>query len=211
MSFVRRTVSDAAVGVAVTDGPAGLATISKPGCAAAIWRRPPDTVFQTWIDALDPTRLPEVRVILRPTDVREAVADICDIHDTPVGPERTWLTEDIAALAHNFADIMGVRHIGLRLTPVNTNACRRFHLDALTARLICTYRGAGTQYGISTDGTEPKRVFTTPMGAPIVLRGNDWPTAPASGLLHRSPPVEGTGETRLVLVLDPIDDPDDAV
>ena len=32
---------------------------------------------------------------------------------------------------------------------------------------------------------------------------------PITGLLHRSPPIEGTGETRLVLVLDPIDDLDE--
>lgn len=211
MSFVRRTVTDAAVGVAVTHAPEGLATIATPGCAAAIWRRTPDAPFRTWMDAPDPGLLPKARIVLRPADVRDAVAHICDIHGTPAGPERTWLVEDIADLAGQFADLMNARHIRLRLTPVNTDACRRFHLDALTARLICTYRGTGTQYGISADGTEPERLFTTPTGAPIVLRGSDWPTAPASGLLHRSPPVEGTGETRLVLVLDPIQDPEDAI
>ncbi|MEO1549526.1 MAG: DUF1826 domain-containing protein, partial [Pseudomonadota bacterium] len=67
----------------------------------------------------------------------------------------------------------------------------------------------GTQYGISVDGTEPARVFTVQTGAPILLRGTEWPEEPKSGLLHRSPPIEGSGETRLVLVLDPIFDPVD--
>ncbi|MCZ4269037.1 DUF1826 domain-containing protein, partial [Rhodobacteraceae bacterium G21628-S1] len=44
-------------------------------------------------------------------------------------------------------------------------------------------------------------------GAPIILRGTRWPETPVSGVLHRSPPIAGTGETRLLLVLDPIDDP----
>ena len=57
------------------------------------------------------------------------------------------------------------------------------------------------QYGISTDGREPKRIFTVPTGAPILLRGTKWPEPPHSGLLHRSPPIEGSGLTRLVLVL----------
>jgi len=35
--------------------------------------------------------------------------------------------------------------------------------------------------------------------------------APVWGLLHRSPPIEGTGETRLVLVLDPVIDPEEEV
>ena len=79
----------------------------------------------------------------------------------------------------------------------------------MTARLICTYRGPGTQYCISHDHTDPKRFFTVPTGAPILLRGSRWPQRPASGLLHRSPPIEGTGETRLVLVLDPVLNEDD--
>ena len=37
---------------------------------------------------------------------------------------------------------------------------------------------------------------------------NMIPERPNAGLRHRSPPIEGTGETRLVLVLDPIVDPD---
>jgi hypothetical protein len=115
--------------------------------------------------------------------------------------------DDIAALAEIFAGLMRARWLRLRLDVVTTNACRRFHIDAVTARLVCTYRGTGTQYGISTDGAEPRRIFTVPTGSPIVLRGTLWPEHPRSGLLHRSPPIEGTGETRALLVLDPVDDP----
>lgn len=202
----RHTVIDAGVGVAVTDTPEGLATIAAPGCAAAIWRRRPEPTLQTWIDALDPAVLPAIRTILPPGDVRAAVRHSCDFAGLPDSPERIRLIDDIAALADIFSNVMNVAHLRLRLTPMTTDACRRFHIDALTARLVCTYRGTGTQYGISLDGAQPHRVFTVPTGAPIVLRGTDWPERPASGLLHRSPPIEGTGATRLVLVLDPIFD-----
>ena len=57
----------------------------------------------------------------------------------------------------------------------------------------------------------PSQVFMVPTGAPILLRGTLWPTVPRSGLLHRSPPIEGTGETRLMLILDPVSDPDEEV
>lgn len=97
----------------------------------------------------------------------------------------------------------------LRLDRVTTNACHKFHKDAVRARLICTYRGTGTQYRVSPDGAEPRRVYTVPTGAPVLLRGTLWPQHPASNLLHRSPPIEATGETRLVLVLDPVFDPQD--
>jgi hypothetical protein len=94
---------------------------------------------------------------------------------------------------------------------VTTNACRKFHVDAMAARLICTYRGTGTQYGQSRNGDDPKRVFTVPTGSAVLLRGSLWPSNRDCGLVHRSPPIEGTGETRLVLVLDPVDIPEDAI
>nr|MBV6631379.1 DUF1826 domain-containing protein [Oceanococcus sp. HetDA_MAG_MS8] len=64
-------------------------------------------------------------------------------------------------------------------------------------------RGPGTQYGVSTDGSEPRRVFSVPTGAPVLVRGTHWPEPPMSGLLHRSPPMEGLNQARFVLVLDP--------
>lgn len=211
MTLVREIVKDAAIGVGVADTPDGLSALHRPGSAAAIWRRQPLPKFQSWIDGLDPDVLPRARVILRPDAGRDAASEVCDAAGTPFGRERDRLVDDIAALADIFAGLMQARWLRLRLDVVTTNACRKFHIDAVTARLVCTYRGIGTQYGISTDGGEPRGIFTVPTGAPVVLRGTLWPERPRSGLLHRSPPIEGTGETRLVLVLDPVDDPEDEV
>ncbi|MEP2641274.1 DUF1826 domain-containing protein [Roseobacter sp.] len=209
MTLMREVVKNAAVGVAIADKPDDLAAIKTPGCAAAIWRRPVEPGFQTWLDALRPDRLPHGRIAMRHKAVRGAVERLCDLANTPKSAERTYLINDIAALANLFEGLMPSGHVRLRLEPVRSNACRKFHIDALTARLICTYRGTGTQYGISTDGLDPARVFTVPTGSPVVLRGTLWPETPRSGLLHRSPPIEGTDETRLVLVLDPVFDPED--
>lgn len=210
MTLARKTLQDAASGAIVTDTPAGFAALSEPGCAAVIWHRRPLPDFQKWIDAVDPENLPHARMILRPQMVRDAVIELCEAAALPPGPERTMLVDDVAALADIFAAQMKTPFVRVRLEPVSTNACRRFHVDKLTARLICTYRGTGTQYGISTGGEAPQRVFTVPTGAPVMLTGTDWPGRLDSGLLHRSPPVEASGETRLVLVLDPIQEPEDA-
>jgi len=211
MSFVRDVSEDTDSAVAMSDTPEGLFEIRRPGCAAAIWRRQPLSSFQSWIDALEPDELPRARVILRPADIQEAVRKICDSSGTPDGPERRRLIEDTAALAQIFAGLMDAKYLRLRLDVVTTNACRKFHIDAVTARLVCTYRGPGTQYGISSDGAEPHHIITVPTGAPILLRGTRWPVHPCSGLLHRSPPIEGTGRTRAALVLDPVDNPEDEV
>lgn len=209
--LVDEVVRDGAIGVGVADRPEGLSAIRDAGCAAAIWRRQQSPDFQAWIDGLDAALLPRARVILRPEAVRETASEVCDASGTPAGPERDRLLDDIAALANIFAGLMRARWLRLRLDVVTTNACPRFHIDAVTARLICTYRGTGTQYGVGADGAEPRRILTVPAGAPILLRGTLWPERPRAGLRHRSPPIDGTGETRLMLVLDPVDDPEEAV
>lgn len=197
-------VKDAAIGVGVTEQIENLSVIHKPGCAAAIWRRSTPPGFQVWIDAISADELPSARLILRPSEVRSAVEQLCERSGMPYGAHQSWLIEDVANLADRFVDIMKAPYLRLRLDIIRTNACRRFHIDAIKARLICTYRGMGTQYGISVNGAAPKRVFTVPTGSAMIMRGTQWPEVPMSGLLHRSPPIEGTGETRLVLVLDPI-------
>ncbi|MBL3576164.1 DUF1826 domain-containing protein [Rhodovulum sulfidophilum] len=192
----------------VASGPEGLAAIHQSGIAATLWERAPLDRFQAWIDALPPEQLPRTRIILRPEAVCNALIEVTRFYGTPECPERNMLIEDASALAAIFADVMDCNYLQLRLDVIQTNACRKFHIDAVTARLICTYRGTGTQYGLSTTGDDPATVLTVPTGSPIVLRGTRWPEDPPSGLLHRSPPIAGTGETRLLLVLDPVEDPE---
>ncbi|MEO0402769.1 MAG: DUF1826 domain-containing protein [Pseudomonadota bacterium] len=204
MSVLHAQLKNAAVGVGIADTPDDLSVIHKPGCAAAIWRRQPPVGFRNWINGLDPQQLPRARLLLHPDTVPEAIAQWCDSSNLDHSEERNWLEADVAELAKQFTALMDAPYLRLRMDVINTNACRKFHIDAIHARLICTYSGTGTQYGISTNGDEPTRVFTVPTGAPMILRGTLWPADPPAGLLHRSPPIAGTGETRLVLVIDPL-------
>lgn len=191
----------------VVSTPKGLLDIHEPACAAAIWQRNPLPRFQNWIEALPPEQLPKARLILRSDAVCDALLNVACQCGTPECPERDMLIEDASALAEIFANVMQAEYLRLRLDVVDTNACRKFHIDAVKARLVCTYRGTGTQYGLSENGQDPAQILTVPTGAPIVLRGTRWPETPLSSLLHRSPPIAGTGETRLLLVLDPVEDP----
>jgi len=196
--------------VARVGRPEDMAQFLDPACPAAIWHRQAVPAFQGWLDALAPELLPNSRVVVHRSQVRPAVAEICELAKTPAGAARAHLIEDIVTLSETFAELMRTDYLRLRLDAVKTNACRKFHVDAITARLVCTYRGIGTQYGISADGGDPERIFTVATGAPILLRGTLAREQPAAGLRHRSPPIEGSGTTRLVLVLDPVADPEDA-
>ena len=193
--------------IGVTENAKGLRQFLEPGCSAAIWNRQIPGSVQAWLDQLDPAVLPAARVSLPREAVAQTVSQLCDIAGLPESAERTWLEADITSLADTFADLMGCRYLRLRLDVVTTNACRKFHVDAITARLVCTYRGTGTQYGLGQHGTDPSEIFTVNTGSPILLRGTKWLGESETGVLHRSPPIEGTGETRLVLVLDPVETP----
>ena len=208
MTLLRELERDTAIGVGSVLASADLSMIRRPDCAATIWRRDLPPSFRSWIDALEPEQLPKARVILRPEEARDVISEACNEAGTPDCAERERLLDDVAALADTFAGLMGAPYLQMRLEVITTNACRKFHIDAVKARLICTYRGTGTQYGNAAGGAEPQDVFTVPTGAPILLRGTLWPESPKSGLLHRSPPIDGTGETRLLLVLDAFEDED---
>ena len=188
MALAEAALEDAVRAVQIARDAAGFAAIRDADCAAVLWQRAAPDKLTDWLDGLPVEQLPKARLVVRAGDVRRAVDEVCDA----------------------FAALLGASHVRLRLDVVTANMCPKFHIDAVPARLICTYRGTGTQYGLSRGGADPDRVVTVPTGAAIVLRGTEWPDAPLPDLRHRSPPIAGTGETRLLLVVDPAAEVDDA-
>lgn len=183
----------------------GLGDIHNSACPAVIWERALDQRVQAWLEQLNPANLPKARVIICPQDIAKTLLEICVSCHTPSCEERQIWIEDVVMLANKFVELTSASYLRLRLDVVTTNACKKFHIDYLTARLVCTYRGRGTEYGYAIDGAVPEATFNVPTGAPFLMRGKHWPNTPASNLQHRSPAIEGTGETRLVMVFDPVD------
>jgi len=140
-----------------------------------------------------------------------ALVQICDMSRIRFCVERDAFIAHAQQLSDAFMHVMKAPYLRLRFDVISHNACNRFHVDAMTARLICTCRAAGTQYGLANAAGDPETVHTVPTGAAIVLRGKRWPPKAKVDLVHRSPPIQGTGQTRLVLVLDPIADLDEGV
>ncbi|MEM8749786.1 MAG: DUF1826 domain-containing protein [Pseudomonadota bacterium] len=209
-----QTVSEAkssSTGVVIANGPEAFDALHKADCAASVWQRTFLPNFQKWLDDLSPKSLPQGRLILRPAAVADAVTQLCEIAQTPASEERDLFINDIAVLAELFAASFKCAYLRLRIEKITDNACSKFHRDTIKARLVCTYRGTGTHYGIPVGDNEPSEVFTVPTGSAFLMRGTLWPETPYSNLKHRSPPINGTDETRLLLVLDPVFDPEDAI
>lgn len=121
-------------------------------------------------------------------------------------PARTALIEDVQILAGHFLKAMRAKLVEVRLEKITTNACRKFHADYVTARLITTYQGQGTQW-LDSDATEdcdcgdPHNIQQMQTGDVAMFKGRLW--SKDNPAIHRSPPIEGTGEERLVLVMNP--------
>lgn len=117
------------------------------------------------------------------------------------------LAEDAAQLARLFCAAMDIATFELRLEVVRTDSCRRFHADYVSARLITTYVGEGTDWLDDADaerisaGAEPQRINRLAAFDVGLFKGKLATERPA---IHRSPPIAGTaGGARLLLVLNP--------
>lgn len=193
--------------VAEGRSPEVLDAIWSPGCAAAIWHRRPGRQVREWLDALAAERLPSARLVLKPERVGPAMESLFDTRGIADSPCRAWLIADIVSLASLFARVMASDLVSLRLDVVNNNACTKFHLDNVSARILCTYRGRGTEYGESRNGEEPRSIHTLATGSVGLFRGKLWPSPEPSAIAHRSPPIAGSGKTRLLLVINPLPEP----
>lgn len=89
-----------------------------------------------------------------------------------------------------------------RLEAVDGDACRKFHADYTDLSLVSTYAGPGTD--ICRTPADDAPVHRIGTGDVALFKGKLFPGAPPV-LLHRSPPIEGTGDRRVVLVLDTAD------
>ena len=179
-----------------------LSAIRAEDCNLAVWERPTDRAFE----ALLATDLDDVRFSTTLSALEEGLRKDLGEAGYPGTPERAALIDDIVSLAKRYGDIMEIEAVSVRLAIVTTNSCRKFHADYVKARLLTTYVGTGTQWIEAEDAArvareqEPHRIHTFKAGDVGLFKGKMWTQNPA---IHRSPPIEDTGERRLTLVLAP--------
>ena len=131
------------------------------------------------------------------------------------------LKNDIQLLAEMFATLFELKAIGLRLTPLTTSMCPKFHVDRVPCRLIATYAGSGSEglphhcvdrskLGAGSQGRSDVESGLFPGKASIeslaagdvaLLKGEMWEGNEGAGLVHRSPAV-APGDKRLLMTLD---------
>ncbi len=184
-----------------------LMRLREPEISLAIWHRKRPHGIASWLDALSPEQLPEGRLVGPAACIPACLAALCSHAGLADSPARQDLVADISFLALAFANLAGAREIDLRLEAIDHNACWRFHRDYVGLRLNATYRGPGTQWPPLEEAARALRAQRRYRGAlnelPRFAVGlfKGVQRAKAASVVHRSPPLSGSGVTRLFLCI----------
>ncbi|MGF1628012.1 MAG: DUF1826 domain-containing protein [Kiloniellaceae bacterium] len=194
-------------GIATCDVAEGLAAINRPDMELVIWRRTLPLCLQTWLERVDASRLPDIRVLVRPGDLRRALEPHFDDCGMPPGGMRDLLVGDVDDLVSAFSKVTRTDLVDVRLERVSHNACWKFHRDCVEARLLTTYRGPATVWVLPRHAEQALHEQKRFKGPVEHLRIHDVAifkgscAGAGSGIVHRSPLIAGTGHTRLLLCL----------
>ncbi len=200
---------------ATGDQPDVLYRVRDPGVNLGLWRRPAAPAIVRELSTLQATDLPDVRCKTSRESFGEDLSYLFRQQGLEPASFGNWRI-DLARIAEVFFELCEERDVLLRLETTDDDGCRRFHADRTHLRLLCTYRGAGTEW--LSDGQVDRAALTN--GAPNhdilrsghplqfepfwvgVLKGDTYPGNAGHGLVHRSPPIAGTGQTRVLFCLD---------
>ncbi len=170
---------------------AELVALFEPEVGAATLARAPCSEITRFLDAAAAAgTLAPVSLVLWPG--RDGIAP-----DLPSGAGREALDRDVRVLAELFADLVGCPRVGVRLEVLDRAMCPRFHADRVALRLLCTYRGPGSEW-IDPGGAV---VSAAPFEV-VLLKGDLWPDRTSGGVLHRSPAVAPADVPRVLLAID---------
>ncbi len=175
-----------------------LERIRRPDVHLAIWQREGACV----VPDLDWDTIEDIDENIDVDRLASTIPEVMATAGYPVdAPAIVTFGTEMAALAAYFATFMACDRLRLRLDVIETDACRKFHADQVTARLLMPLVGPGTQWmraGIVPAVPEGQ----LRPGDVGVFKGRIWAEEPL--ILHRSPPIAETGMTRLLLVIDPL-------
>lgn len=200
-------------GLAVTRA-ADLTHIFDPDIHLVWWTRPANPAITGYLEQVAHRLAPPPREVAT-VDRDPALAGL------PDAPGRSALLEDIGFLSRLYADLLGCTRIGRRLEITDSAMCPRFHVDRVGIRLLCTYRGPGTEWlgvkkrleasspgAIATQSSEHRTLspsaFSLPVFALALLKGELWQGDRGNGVIHRSPSVPTQQAPRVLLALDAV-------
>lgn len=176
-----------------------LSSILQPAVQLALWQRPRPFALN-WIDTLNWDEIDDIDARIAGPDWAAAISELLRGAGYPIATTTNALTQELAERAGQFAALMRCDQLTMRLEVIETDACRKFHMDYVPARLLMPLHGLGTQW-IDTNHGSDVAINQLGLGDVAIFKGRQCVQQPA--ILHRSPPIMASGETRLLFVLNP--------
>lgn len=192
-----------------------LSRILEPDVNLSLWQRPPQSAISAELSLLRAVHLPDVRCRTSRLSFDDDVSALLREQGLDPLAFPHW-RRDLCRLATAFFGLSGERNVVLRLETTAEDGCRRFHVDRTRLRLLCTYRGPGTEWLTDAQVDRVAQATGAPndeivrFGEPArfepfwvgVMKGEIYPGNAGRGLVHRSPPVAGSGQVRVLACLD---------
>ena len=192
-----------------------LRQILAPTVNLSLWQRPTQTAINRELSTLQAAHLPDIRC---PTSLDSFDDDVSALL-TQQGLDPLVfknLRVDLRRLADLYFSVSEGRDVTLRLVTTDDDDCRRFHVDRTNLRLLCTYRGRGTEWLTEAQVDRVAQASGAPndrivrFGDPAqfepfwvgILKGDAYPGNAGHGLVHRSPSIAGSGQIRVLFCLD---------
>ena len=183
----------------VTD-PGDLVQVLEPGAQLCVWQRHEES-------------LPVEGLAGQDALVGKHTLEVLKSGQSPTlggGQARSVLTADLAMLGELLCDLVGSPSFGLRVAHVSHAMCPGWHIDKVTMRIVCTYRGPGTEW--LDDQTVARsalrdvtgKYISACTGDVVFLKGSGWPGNEHFGAIHRSPELSPGAGPRTVVTLDPL-------
>lgn len=187
-----------------------LTEILRHDVNLAVWQRNPSPCWQSFINEF----CAKAGNLERFTSLEtgQSAAQALPSWALDIEGSNHWI-DDVDQLIGMYQCLFEPEAIGLRIHVLQQTMCPRFHVDRVPVRLLCTYRGPGTEWLSEsqvtrpTDGgplpeqlVQPGQVRQIPTNAVALLKGEAWEGNEGKGLVHRSPAPNGS--PRLIIGLD---------
>ena len=199
----------------IGDTPAILARISEPDVNMCVWQRPSIDQIERELVCLTPRDLPDVRCHCTLNNFDAAVTGLMANQGLSPDLFKRW-REDLLNIARIYFPLTKERRVTMRLETTDQDGCPRFHTDRTHLRLLCTYLGPGTEWLRDDQADREAQLAGAPNSEILLadrpsqlgqfwvglLKGSAFPGNSLNGLIHRSPPSQGSGITRVLFCLD---------
>jgi len=214
-SLLSKTVSPEGPRHLLGEDPEILHCINEPELNLSLWQRAPLASVAREVAYLRATDLPDVRCRTSAATFEEDIGALLMRRGLDPQAFGGWLA-DLRRLTNLFCVICAGRDLTARLETTEVDGCPRFHVDRTHLRLLCTYRGPGTEWLTNEQVDRDAQGSGAPNGRIVrfgepsrfepfwvgIMKGDAYPGNAGRGLVHRSPPIGSSGRTRLLFCLD---------